>query len=285
MPQKKPTDSKNTNNSFLNPIDTSGDKTPSKTLGPLVIYENRGSNTSDAVTNKYPTIVPDENHYYVKSKTNKVKPPQKMANEPILNQTPQKEPSDLPQYSKANRQKDVVNKTKASSPSNNDVRRPELQVPQRPEETYHHDIGANTNNGQIHGNETPEELLQLIHQYPQIINYPPGSVLEIHDLPPQKHSQFVNPNTLTPDNPNVPYIIGDHAQGRPPIISQPPGITFEHILHEITKNTNLPQHSFAGQNGLVPNHNGQQLFLPQPALHFNSQRNTSQGVLKTDRAF
>ncbi|KAK9687410.1 hypothetical protein QE152_g36293 [Popillia japonica] len=294
--QKKPFNSKNVTDiedPLLNKLDSN---LPSKTLGPLTIYENHDDNTTSSpeISYKLPNIPPDENHYYSKSKPNKSnKIPQKNVEDSQLNQVPDKFVGQIrpnyPQTNKAarpNPKQPISTKIKAET-STTSAENEENYIPGHVIQSYHPEVyqenkdGATTN-GQIHGNETPEELLQLIHQYPQIINYPAGSVVEIHNIPQitqGKPPQYLGPNTITPDQPNVPYIIGDHQQNRPPHISQPPGITFEHILHEITKNTNLPSSSNSfGQNGLLQN-NGQ-LFLPQP-VQFNAngqaQRNETKG--------
>ncbi|KAJ8960312.1 hypothetical protein NQ318_004038 [Aromia moschata] len=56
----------------------------------------------------------------------------------------------------------------------------------------------------IHTHSNPEELLQFIHQHPEISNYPSGSVLEFHNVPhdlngnPLPHTRFFLKYTLCP---------------------------------------------------------------------------------------
>lgn len=278
--QTKPFDSKNATDSFPDPLLNQLDKIPSKTHGPLLIYENRANATEPVeIPPKFPPISTDENHYYTKSKP--VKPKSSQKND--QNRIPH-EPTFVGQIHPSFPQNKGKPPSSAETgenyiPGHSISAYPPPHVYQEDKESEIH-----ANNGQIHGNESPEELLQLINQYPQIINYPAGSVLEIHNIPGQipggKPPQYTNHNTIGPEHPNLPYAVGDRLQKRPPIISQPPGITFEHILHEITKNSNLPQNSF-GHNGLLPN-NGQ-LFLQQP-VHFNTQtqRNVTQGGSYSD---
>lgn len=104
-----------------------------------------------------------------------------------------------------------------------------------------------------------DELLQFIHQHPEITNYPSGSVLEIHNVP--------KPNFVTPNRPQhfIPYVIPQNGHTD----DLPPGITLEQILQEVHKNANpnghilpFPPNQFnngpvllAPQSPILPRHN------------------------------
>ncbi|EFA07109.1 putative epidermal cell surface receptor isoform X1 [Tribolium castaneum] len=93
-----------------------------------------------------------------------------------------------------------------------------------------------------------DELLQFIHQHPEITNYPSGSVVEIH-----KPSFNNRPQHF------IPYVIPQNGHSD----DLPPGITLEQILQEVHKNANPNGHILP-----FPNHftNGPVLLAPQSPI-------------------
>lgn len=94
----------------------------------------------------------------------------------------------------------------------------------------------------IHSHSTPEEILQFIHQHPEISNYPSGSVLEIHNVVPSDHVKqpFGNQGLPTVTKPKihlVPYIVPQTPDGQPILDNLPPGLSLEEILREFQKNS------------------------------------------------
>lgn len=121
----------------------------------------------------------------------------------------------------------------------------------------------NTHQVHIHGKGNPEEILQIINQHPEFANYPPGSVLEIHNVPNgAQRPQFVNPNTIINQRPGrPPYVVNQDQQP-----SLPPGVHLEHILQEIHKNN--PQSNsfipFPTHPQQYPTQHDGQIFFTQP---------------------
>lgn len=111
---------------------------------------------------------------------------------------------------------------------------------------------------------TAEDILQILSQHPELANYPPGSVLEIHNVPqapnqPHYINPIINPNA----RPNViPYQIN---QGQPDI---------EHILQELHKNNQHLSNTFIpfpNHHQYQPAQDGQYLLAQQNGPVFDTR--------------
>lgn len=191
-------------------------KTPSKTMGPLAVYENESPDkTEDLGLNDKHKVSSQENPFYHKSNNTKnnnishVKPDKSKNKKPALFVTP---PSNS------------VSSTTTPLPGH-----------------VHSEI-------EIHGNGNAEELLQFINQHPELSNYPSGSVLEIHNYPTSSKQA---PNSISnSDKSNihlVPYVVPQNADGENDPGNLPPGFSLEHLLNEFHKNT-LPNGPTNHQN-------------------------------------
>ncbi|XP_022913999.2 putative epidermal cell surface receptor isoform X1 [Onthophagus taurus] len=252
---KKPLDTKDTTDSFdpaFDPFPTH--KPPSKTQGPLQIYEN-------GVQPLKPNISLDENIYYVngKNKTGKYKPGKE-----------QKETSSNQRLNPKDHKPPPNKETNSSNKEEENI--DENYIPQYPVNNYNKMNQPPPNTVHIHAQHgTPDEFLQLIHQNPEITNYPPGTVLEVHNVQNPLNKQYVNPNTIH-DNPF--YLLNNHQQGAQNNIpieqGQPNSIPIEHFLQQI--NSHKQFQKFA-QN--YPPQNGP-LYVPQPNIFSGQpQRNAS----------
>lgn len=253
------------------PLITHSTKPPSKVFGPLVVYANDDKNLAETESStdslkpvKKPHIVLDENPFYHKDKLNKnaVKADEvtydNLGN--AATEVPYLGPLN-PQTSKpVKTSKPAIAKTK---PKPNVFIAPTVEnyVPQ-------HNIPVMEptkpiSPSQIPTKPTPEEILHIINQHPQLANYPDGSVLEIHNIPnDNRQKPYINQNSLVPQQPTrqqsvIPYVIPEHSG-----IPLPPGVSLEQLLQEIHKSE---QHAY------VPvqyQQNGQVFVVPQsPPVH------------------
>lgn len=253
---------------------------PSKVLGPLVVYANNANETKNASTSpdplkhvKKPLVSIDENPFYHKDnkKEGHVSKPV-ITTEPSQGLTSESPAflgpfnPNFPLSSKGNKgsKNNPKVKTKpASSDPNIKSQVPDQTTP--PHQPLH-----------LPGKGPPEELLHIISQHPDLANYPPGSILEIHNVPNgnRPNHPFLNPNSIVPQHPNmrqpqpqiVPYITPDH-QGRPLSNGLPPGVTLEQILQEIHKTEQSHQFGIPfvpyQQNQHYPENNNGQIFIAQ----------------------
>lgn len=125
---------------------------------------------------------------------------------------------------------------------------------------YNSDSKPGDSEIEIHGQNTPDELLQFIQRHPELSNIPHGSVLEIHNLPLPANPKLERPSLLNQAVSGnsqihlVPYVIpkkGSADQGN----ILPPGFTLEQLLNEFHKNT-------------LPQNRGQLPFPPRPQIPF-----------------
>lgn len=70
--------------------------------------------------------------------------------------------------------------------------------------------------------QRPDEILQIINQHPELANYPPGSVFEIHNYDP-KYPQG------RPQVPQVPYLMNQVEPGHPPYQNIPIDQIIKHV--------------------------------------------------------
>lgn len=239
-------------------------KTPSKVLGPLVIYQNENVNVLEPndtlnILHK-PKIIPQENPYYqqqmpypkteikiktIKDKTiNYISPlkPDKSGNKktPIFVTLPPPIPID--------------NRIPSSSEAN-------IPIRNNPQNAIKSDM-------KIQGHGNPEELLQFINQHPEISNYPSGSVLEINKVPTHVEQLLGGSPPITKSQIHlVPYLVPTNSAGELNHNNLPPGFSLEHILNEFHKNSQpnsrvpLVNHpAFLGNNrpDIVPQQTGYQ---------------------------
>ncbi|CAH0551231.1 unnamed protein product [Brassicogethes aeneus] len=194
--------------------------------------------------------------------------------------TPEKKPSKilgpLLVYSNDNKQHKVL--PKEENPFYNNHFKSEqdnvfVTPPTLPEKNHvPFKIQKNPSKNQLQVNEksTPEEILQFIHQHPEITNYPSGSVLEIHNIPfgnpqDQKPSHYQDPRLQYHNRPqyqdqqyqkqshNIPILGNQNNLLSANSQDLPQGVTLEQILQEIHKNVNpIQQKPFliAQQTGL-----------------------------------
>lgn len=277
-------------------------KPPTKILGPLLVYTNKEPNE----TAKEPIEV-DENHYHKEqnkpdtvvvkeeSKVTKHSDSKTKDSKPTISYAGPFNPDFKPPSTKNSNKN---SKTKPSKGSQMFVTPPPPPPPRKaviendiPEvapilpTTKPHIEDPLHNSVRIHAKGDPHEILQIINQHPEIANYPPGSVLEIHNIDPSnpKKPPFINPNSIVSPNvrqPVVPFVIN---QNHPQEI--PPGVGLEQFLEELHKNIH-PQQT----NAFVPypnNNNNQyandgQIFIqpPQqpnnPIFNTRPQRNLTQ---------
>lgn len=236
-------------------------KVPSKVLGPLVVYANNDNATSNDPLKhlKKPVVSVDENPFYHKDKDSK------KATEATETATSEFNPylgpvnQNFPLSAKGNKGSKVNPKvkTKPSLPGEQNENQISAQiVPQAHPNKPIIEIPS-------HDKQPPEEILHIINQHPELANYPPGSVLEIHNIPnrPNNHP-FINPNSILSQHPArqpqiVPYIVPSDHQGRPlPNNGLPPGVTLEQILQEIQKSEQphppyVPYQHYPENNGHI----------------------------------
>ncbi|XP_074036890.1 stranded at second isoform X1 [Leptinotarsa decemlineata] len=228
-------------------------KTPSKILGPLVVYENKVPHQTDSVNElgHVPTLEPEENPF-----NNKSISPVKYNTKP--NVLKEKINNYLGPFGPTN-----VDKSKIKKGSIFVTPHPPLEsVPPQEENNIFSPskseapiIKPNHNSDhseiEVHGQGNPDDLLQFINQHPEISDYPSGSVLEIHSLPPTSM-----PKPGKQQIHLVPYVVpqnGEHVNN-----DLPPGFSLEHILREFHKNSrpqaNL-QNPFSPFNPITNNNN------------------------------
>lgn len=277
-------------------------KQPSKILGPLLAYGNKGPNETkqQSVNNhldtlKYTNISSEENLYY-KSKQNEEKPNK--------SDTKLKEEDKSVKYHDNSKNKDPKLAISYSDPLNSDTKQ---SIPNKSINKSHKSkpskgifvtppsVTTNTDNYKtplqshpttnspnnvpngvrIHGKGSPDEILKIINEHPELANYPPGSVVEIHDVVAQDIPQkpnFVNPNSIVPPNnspPLVPYLVNqEHSYD-----TIPHGVGLEQFLQEIHKNIQPQTNHFIPYptNTQYSNVNGQIYIPPQNAPAFNTR--------------
>ncbi|XP_063921534.1 putative epidermal cell surface receptor isoform X1 [Zophobas morio] len=227
-------------------------KVPSKNKGPLLVYTNHASNSSETNTNNPftpPNILPDENPFYHKNNKEESK-------------------DSFPGPYNPNYKKSEVKPQKGQKPKPSKDNPPLATQPPR----GNYIPNQKVKNTQFHG--TQDELLQFIHQHPEIGNYPSGSVVEIHNVPAKPPNPFISPNV-----PNgrpqhfIPYVIPQNGH----VDDLPPGITLEQILQEVHKNANphgsmlpFPSNQFTG---------GPVLLAPQSPILPNRHNSSYQGQM------
>lgn len=146
----------------------------------------------------------------------------------------------------------------------------------------------------IHAKGDPNEILQIINQHPELANYPPGSVVEIHNIDPQKPALF-NPNSIVPPNMRpphphlVPYVINPNQhhqqqQQQDNNNNNNHGVGLEQFLEELHKNIQQqPQQQQTNSFVPYPTNNQYtndgQIFIQQqnnPIFNTRPQRNLTQ---------
>ncbi|CAH1365374.1 unnamed protein product [Tenebrio molitor] len=229
-------------------------KAPSKNLGPLLIYTNHenGSETTQSPLESYTqsNLPSNENPFYHKSNKDENK-------EPFLGPF-------NPTYKKPSDSKNQ----KGQKPK--PVKEGGLFVTPPPGENYipNHQVKKT----QMHGNQ--DELLQFIHQHPEINNYPSGSVVEVHSVPVKPSNPFVNPGAPNGRPQNfIPYVLPPNGHGN----ELPGGITVEQILQEVHKNANPHGHLYSFPPTQF--NNGPVLLAPQSPVLPNRHNSTYQGQM------
>jgi hypothetical protein len=228
-------------------------KAPSKNLGPLLIYTNHenGSETTQSPLESYTqsNLPSNENPFYHKSNKDENK-------EPFLGPF-------NPTYKKPSDSKNQ----KGQKPK--PVKEGGLFVTPPPGENYipNHQVKK----PQMHGNQ--DELLQFIHQHPEINNYPSGSVVEVHSVPVKPSNPFANPGVPNGRPQNfIPYVLPPNGHGN----ELPGGITVEQILQEVHKNANPHGHLYSFPPTQF--NNGPVLLAPQSPVLPNRHNSTYQGL-------
>ncbi|XP_050296437.1 putative epidermal cell surface receptor isoform X2 [Anthonomus grandis grandis] len=87
----------------------------------------------------------------------------------------------------------------------------------------------------IHGHGGPDDLLQFLHQHPEIHGLPSGSVVEVHKVDPSKANQFLQINDING------ALHGNEKPPGVPLVKRPghrEDISLEEILQELHKNVN-----------------------------------------------
>lgn len=167
---------------------------PTKILGPLVVYGNKANKTQVIVSE-------EENPFYHKEKTKNKSENKRPAFENISHQfpgpfNPDFKPSNKPSKTKGNDKKTNKNEVFVTPPSvgqnmnyipeyqgpfghNYPVqKRPKLPpIPQYPQVSQLPQVPQQPGKG------VPDDILQILSQHPELGNYPPGAVLEIHSIP------------------------------------------------------------------------------------------------------
>ncbi|RZC41146.1 epidermal cell surface receptor, partial [Asbolus verrucosus] len=236
-------------------------KAPSKNLGPLLIYANKGENKSAGGDHsplhplKTPSISSDENPFFYKDNKDKetfLGPFSPNHKKPISDKKPKPSKDGLMFVTPPPDENYIPNQETPYLGHEQNVKNPSQggKVPQ------------------IHQN--PDELLQFIHQHPEISNYPSGSILEIHNIPTK---------TPVPTYHGRPQQVVPYVVPQPHIEGLPPGITLEQILQEVHKNAHphgTPPHVIPYPNQYS---NGPVLLAPQSPVLPNRHNSTYQGPL------
>lgn len=206
-------------------------KEPSKNMGPLLVYTNHAANVSKTNPDSPPNLLPEENPFYHKNNKEEGKDPFVGPYNPNY-----KKPS------KNQKPKPGKDAPMFVTPPPNQVKNPQVQGGQ-------------------------DELLQFIHQHPEISNYPSGSVVEIHNVPSKPFVNQGRPQHF------IPYVIPQNGHD-----DLPPGITLEQILQEVHKNANPHGHVLPFPTNQFSN--GPILLAPQSPILPNRPNATYQGLSK-----
>uniref|UniRef100_A0A6P7FGH2 Epidermal cell surface receptor isoform X1 n=1 Tax=Diabrotica virgifera virgifera TaxID=50390 RepID=A0A6P7FGH2_DIAVI len=219
---------------------------PSKTLGPLAVYENGDSSKeSNSVmgTATKPVVAIEENPYYHKKNGSKI------------------DKSSASTPSKSDKTKNTKTPVFVTPPSTISS---DISTVKSVDSPIHSEI-------EIHGHGNAEELLQFINQHPELSNYPSGSVLEIHSIPTSSKQE---PNSISNGDKShihlVPYVVPQNSAGERVPSNLPPGFSLEQLLNEFHRNT-LPN----GQGSLPPLPNINRPFLGPQSIPLPNRSNIS----------
>ncbi|XP_018322459.1 putative epidermal cell surface receptor isoform X1 [Agrilus planipennis] len=269
-----------TDSTFGGPVNIWPAKQPSKTSGPLLIYANKNTDKDPVFGIHVPNIKKEENYYFEKNSSHKnpnniTKPFTKNTSTFLgpfspnyktdVSNTKQTKVSGG-KYNKPGKDSGAdVNESKTKRPPFDNTKY--SKVPKHPS-TNQTEFYATEQYPQIpHASGQSDEILQIINQHPELANYPPGSVFEIHSVPvdpSQKPNrpQYANPNILVPstnDHPLVPFVINQNPQVVPSH-----GIDLDQLLQHIHRAPTQPnyiQYPTHSSNGIIiPN--GQNLPIP-----------------------
>ncbi|XP_031340197.1 putative epidermal cell surface receptor isoform X1 [Photinus pyralis] len=252
------------------PLNLIPDHSPSKILGPLVVYTNKDSNTNPDL-NILPNITVDENPYYTKEYKKEYDHGMKnhgAVNDKHYEPVKKKEHGggslkDLPLLGSHNESKHL-NKNKPSKTSVTPKREPPNAFLPTPFIPQHPQTTPVTPHIAVHGKGDPDELLQFINDHPELINnYPSGSVFEVHDIP---HA----------NNPAISYPHSPQHLG----INLNPQLNVENILQQIHKHPQ-PFLPFAQS----PPSNGHLLMTSPNGLGIPTQQNLSQPGINNGQIF
>lgn len=133
-------------------------KTPSRIFGPLIAYMNP-TNTANNTSNNLQKLSPDDTLHTPKK--------------PIIR------PEENPYYHHKNSIPDLQNvETFVTTP------KPKLTK-------YKNKAAVNQQKRPLYETNPHEELLHILGQHPQLANIPHGSILEVHNIPPN-HPAFLD---------------------------------------------------------------------------------------------
>ncbi|KAK5647810.1 hypothetical protein RI129_002702 [Pyrocoelia pectoralis] len=256
------------------PFNITPDQSSSKILGPLVVYTNKDSDSKNPELNILPNITVDENPYYTKD--HKKEYDHSMKNHAVVNEKnyesfKKKEHGggslkDLPLFG-SNSEPSVLssntkylNKNKSNKTSNSPKHEPSntfLPTPFLPHKLF---TTPATPHIALHGKGDPDELLQFINDHPELVNYPSGSVFEVHNIP---NGQRTN------NNPIIPYPLPHNPQHIG--INLNPQLNVDNILQHIHKQA--PPYIPFPQS---PPSNGHLLITAPNGLVIPTQQNLSQ---------
>lgn len=261
-------------------------------LGPLAVYVNEDNdqavvNNSLNVPHKL-NINPDENPFYHKKpspqtphKTSTSK--SSSTKDKLGDQFDNYKPSKDTRNKIANKDHSVFVTPPPRTFADNIYSQQEHFVPNYYNPSPHLAFDHTPTHVNIHSHSTPEEILQFIHQHPEIGNYPSGSVLEIHNVVPSDNVKqpFGNQGLPTVTKPKihlVPYVVPQTADGQPIYDNLPPGLSLEEILGEFQKNSQALQTNPLAvlpppQKSVVDN--GPVLHPPQNGLLIHNKHNAT----------
>ncbi|KAJ8985950.1 hypothetical protein NQ317_010708 [Molorchus minor] len=250
-------------------------KAPSKALGPLAVYANEDNdhniaNNSLGIIHKS-RVNPIENPFYHKGPRlpPRPKPDSNSAKNPFLTYGDPVAPF-APKVTQNKPPHKNVSLFGTPPIQHNQKENyiPHNYVQQNPPFSNIHQTPPTRSEINIHTQSNPEEVLQFIHQHPEISSYPSGSILEVHNIPSGLGQQVPLNNHASPIvhptySQKVPYIAPQNSEGNHVTNSLPPGLSLEHILAELNKNTHTqpfqnnnppyhPQPHIAGSNGSPP---------------------------------
>lgn len=114
----------------------------------------------------------------------------------------------------------------------------------------------------------PEEILQIINQHPELANYPPGSVFEIHNYDPNQNFQRPYGQNQDPNRPFLPNQVE-------PAVPNYPNIPIDQIIKHVQNGQIPPGLSRLpfGQPQFAQNPN---LFAPPGLQYPQTQLNSNQ---------